>query len=73
MGPYCQPGTRFGDCMPIFAEGVFQLFHQRAGPFGAPFGWALARTTDFVEFTDPGEVIAGGGHHAQGQFKFAGL
>jgi len=73
---YQHPGTWFGDCMPVFADGAFQLFHQRdtrrPGPFGEPFGWALARTSDFVEFADLGEVIPGGGDDAQDQFIFAG-
>jgi beta-fructofuranosidase len=73
---YQHPGTWFGDCMPVYAEDAFQLFHQRdnrrPGPFGEPFGWALARTTDFVNFADLGDVIPGGGDDAQDQFIFAG-
>lgn len=73
---YQHPGTWFGDCMPIYAAGAFQLFHQRdtrrPGPFGEPFGWALARTTDFVDYTDIGEVIPRGADDAQDQFIFAG-
>jgi beta-fructofuranosidase len=73
---YQHPETWFGDCMPVYAEGAFQLFHQRdtrrPGPFGEPFGWALARTFNFVEFTDCGEVIPRGGDDAQDQFIFAG-
>ncbi|HEY9294403.1 MAG TPA: glycosyl hydrolase family 32 [Microlunatus sp.] len=73
---YQHPGTWFGDCMPIFADGAYQLFHQRdtrrPGPFGEPFGWALARTTDFVHYTDLGEVLPGGSDDDQDQFIFAG-
>jgi beta-fructofuranosidase len=73
---YQHPGTWFGDCMPIFAEGAYQLFHQRdtrrPGPFGEPFGWALARTTDFVEYTDLGESLERGSDDDQDQFIFAG-
>jgi beta-fructofuranosidase len=73
---YQHPGTWFGDCMPIFADGAFQLFHQRdtrrPGPFGEPFGWALARTTDFVRYADLGEAIERGSDDAQNQFIFAG-
>lgn len=73
---YQHPRTWFGDCMPIFADGAFQLFHQRdtrrPGPFGEPFGWALARTTDFVRYEDRGEALPRGGDTDQDQFIFAG-
>jgi beta-fructofuranosidase len=73
---YQHPDTWFGDCMPVYAAGAFQLFHQRdtrrPGPFGEPFGWALARTTDFVNYTDLGESIERGADDAQDQFIFAG-
>ena len=73
---YQHPGTWFGDCMPVFADGAFQLFHQRdtrrPGPFGEPFGWALARTTDFVHYEDLGEAVDRGADDAQDQFIFAG-
>ncbi|HYI56318.1 MAG TPA: hypothetical protein VEX57_20290, partial [Microlunatus sp.] len=73
---YQHPGTWFGDCMPVFADGAFQLFHQRdtrrPGPFGEPFGWALVRTTDFVGYEDLGEVVERGADGAQDQFIFAG-
>jgi beta-fructofuranosidase len=72
---YQHPETWFGDCMPIFADGAFQLFHQRdtrhPGPFGDPFGWALARTTDFLTYQDLGEVVHRGADDAQDQFIFA--
>ncbi|MCB9161311.1 MAG: family 43 glycosylhydrolase [Caldilineaceae bacterium] len=74
---YYQPdGYWFGDCMPFCHDGQFYLFHQRdtrmPGPFGEPFGWALARTTDFVHYEDLGEVLERGGDDAQDQFIFAG-
>ena len=73
---YQHPGTWFGDCMPIFADGAFQLFHQRdtrnPGPFGEPFGWSLARTTDFMTYDDLGEAIERGSDEAQDQFIYAG-
>jgi beta-fructofuranosidase len=73
---YQHPETWFGDCVPIFADGAFQLFHQRdsrhPGPFGDPFGWALARTTDFLTYRDLGEVVHRGADDAQDQFIFAG-
>nr|WP_272944073.1 family 43 glycosylhydrolase [Actinopolymorpha alba] len=74
---YYQPdGCWFGDCMPLCKDGVFYLFHQRdtrkPGPFGEPFGWALARTTDFVSYDDLGEVLERGGDDDQDQFIFAG-
>jgi beta-fructofuranosidase len=62
--------------MPFYHDGKFYLYHQRAtrnpGPFGEPFGWALARTTDFVQYEDLGESLRRGGDDAQDQFIFAG-
>lgn len=74
---YYQPdGHWFGDCMPFAKDGVFYLYHQRdtrrPGPFGEPFGWALATTKDFVHYEDHGEALPGGGDAAQDQFIFAG-
>lgn len=74
---YYQPdGVWFGDCMPVFAKGQFYLYHQRdtrqPGPFGEPFGWALATTTDFVSYQDHGESLRKGGDDDQDQFIFAG-
>ena len=50
---YYQPeGIWVGDIMPYGKEGQFYVYHQRdtrnPGPFGEPFGWALATTKDFV-------------------------
>lgn len=77
MQLYYQPeGYWFGDCMPFYHNGTFYLYHQRdtrkPGPFGEPFGWALACTTDFVEYADFGEVLQRGDDDAQDQFIFAG-
>ncbi len=62
--------------MPFFHDGAFYLFHQRdsraPGPFGEPFGWALARTTDFVTFEDLGEAVLRGADDEQDQFIVAG-
>jgi len=74
---YYQPaGYWFGDCMPFYHDGKFYLFHQRdsriPGPFGEPFGWALARTSDFAHYEDLGESLERGGDDAQDQFIFAG-
>lgn len=73
---YQPPNTWFGDCMPVFAQGKFHLYHQRdtrnPGPFGEPFGWALVTTNDFVTFTDHGESLERGTDDDQDQFIFAG-
>jgi beta-fructofuranosidase len=74
---YQHPGTWFGDCMPFCdSDGTFYLYHQRdtrvPGPFGEPFGWALARTRDFVTYEDLGESLERGADDAQDQFIFAG-
>ncbi len=74
---YYQPeGAWFGDCMPFHDGKAFYLFHQRdtrdPGPFGQPFGWALARTNDFVDFEDLGEALERGEDSDQDQFIFAG-
>ena len=52
---YYQPeGIWVGDIMPYGEDGTFYLYHQRdtrnPGPFGEPFGWALATTKDFVNY-----------------------
>ena len=49
---YYQPeGIWVGDIMPYGKEGQFYVYHQRdtrnPGPFGEPFGWALATTKRF--------------------------
>lgn len=70
---YYQPeGYAFGDCMPFYKDGKFYLYHQRdtrnPGPFGEPFGWALAVTEDFVHYEDKGEVLLRGEDTEQDQF-----
>lgn len=75
---YQHPNTWFGDCMPFYHDGAFYLFHQRDGrdpgplPDCEPFGWDLARTTDFVTFEDLGTAIPRGGEWDQDQFIYAG-
>lgn len=73
---YHPEGYAFGDCMPFYSDGVYYLFHQRdtrnPGPFGEPFGWCLATSTDFVKYVDKGEPIPGGGDDSVDQFVFAG-
>lgn len=60
---YYQPeGIWVGDIMPYGEDGTFYLYHQRdtrnPGPFGEPFGWALATTKDFVNYKDFGESLS---------------
>jgi beta-fructofuranosidase len=75
---YQHPDTWFGDCMPFFHDGAFYLYHQRDGrdpgplPDCEPFGWDLARTTDFVTYEDLGTAIVTGGEFDQDQFIYAG-
>lgn len=73
---YQPEGHFFGDCMPFYWEGKYYLYHQRdtrnPGPFGEPFGWDLATTSDFVTYEDRGEAIPGGGDDSVDQFIFAG-
>lgn len=73
---YQFPGTWFGDCMPFGKGEEFYLFHQRDNrnpmPFGEPFGWDLAVTSDFVEYKDMGTAIPRGTDEEQDQFIFAG-
>lgn len=74
---YYQPeGHWFGDCMPYGKDDEFYLYHQRdtrkPGPFGEPFGWALATTKDFVTYKDLGDAVPRGGDDEQDQFIFAG-
>ena len=73
---YQYPGTWFGDCMPFGKGNDYYLFHQRdtrkPGPFGEPFGWDLATTSDFVHYKDYGVAVPRGGDDEQDQFVFAG-
>jgi beta-fructofuranosidase len=75
---YYQPrGYWFGDCMPFYHAGKFYLFHQRDTRkpiplFSEPFGWSLARTTDFVHYEDLGEALKHGGDDNQDQYVWAG-
>ena len=73
---YQFPETWFGDCMPFGHGDKFYLYHQRdtrkPGPFGEPFGWDLATTSDFVHYEDKGVAIPRGTDEEQDQFIFAG-
>lgn len=74
---YYQPeGYWFGDCMPFSKDGVFYVYHQRdtrnPAPFGEPFGWALATTTDFVNYKNFGESLKRGRDDEPDQFIYAG-
>ena len=74
---YYQPeGIWVGDIMPYGEDGTFYLYHQRdtrnPGPFGEPFGWALATTKDFVNYKDFGESLERGGDEEVDQYVYAG-
>ena len=74
---YYQPeGIWVGDIMPYGKEGQFYVYHQRdtrnPGPFGEPFGWALATTRDFVDYKDYGESLKRGTDDEADQFIYAG-
>ena len=74
---YYQPdGIWVGDIMPYGKDGSFYVYHQRdtrnPGPFGEPFGWALATTKDFVTYKDYGESLKRGTDEEADQFIYAG-
>lgn len=74
---YYQPqGIWVGDIMPYGEDGTFYVYHQRdtrnPGPFGEPFGWALAKTDDFVHYDDFGESLKRGRDDEADQFIYAG-
>ena len=73
---YQFPNTWFGDCMPFGKGDQFYLFHQRDTrkpcPFGEPFGWDLAVTSDFVHYEDKGTALPRGTDEEQDQFIYAG-
>ena len=73
---YQFPDTWFGDCMPFGYKDKIYLYHQRdtrkPGPFGEPFGWDLATTSDFVDYEDCGVAVPRGTDEEQYQFIFAG-
>ena len=58
--------------MPFGHGDKFYLYHQRdtrkPGPFGEPFGWDLATTSDFVHYEDCGVAIPRGTDEEQDQF-----
>ena len=62
--------------MPFGYKDKFFLYHQRdtrkPGPFGEPFGWDLATTSDFVAYQDCGVAVPRGTDEEQDQFIFAG-
>lgn len=68
----------FGDCMPFYnsQDGLFYLYFQKDTrnpvPFGDPFGWELATTSDFVSYQRYGEVLKRGTETANDQFIYAG-
>lgn len=45
---------------------------RNPGPFGEPFGWALATTKDFVDYKDYGESLKRGTDEEADQFIYAG-
>ncbi|MCT1905227.1 family 43 glycosylhydrolase [Oceanobacillus sojae] len=74
---YYQPKNIWvGDVMPYASNGKFYIYHQRdtrnPGPFGEPFGWALATTEDFVHYQDFGESLLRGADDERDQFIYAG-
>ena len=74
---YYQPeGVWVGDIMPYAEDGEFFVYHQRDTrdpvPFGQPFGWALAKTEDFVKYKDLGESLKRGSDTDPDQFIQAG-
>lgn len=66
----------FGDCMPMYWDGLYYLYHQRDpaldAPLSVPIGWALETTPDFVTFENHGEVIPGGTDDETDRYIFAG-
>ena len=73
---YQHPNTWFGDCMPFGCGNDFYLYHLRDTrnpvPFGEPFGWDLATTSDFVHYKDHGVALPRGTDEEQDQFIFSG-
>lgn len=74
---YYQPSDVWvGDIMPYAEDGKFFIYHQRDTrdpvPFGQPFGWALVKTEDFVDYEDFGESLKRGSDSDPDQFIYAG-
>ena len=73
---YQPKGYWVGDIMPFGKDGTFYLYDQRDNrnpcPFGEPFGWSLATTTDFVNYQNLGDSIKKGGEQDVDQFIYAG-
>lgn len=68
----------FGDCMPFYQkkDNQFYLYFQKDTrnpiPFGDPFGWELATTSDFVKYKTYGKVLKKGQEDSEDQFIYAG-
>ena len=72
----CQSSLKIFTAKSAPVQYKFYLYHQRdtrkPGPFGEPFGWDLATTSDFVHYEDKGVAIPRGTDEEQDQFIFAG-
>jgi len=64
------------DFIPLYAEGAFQLFYlldwRDADKHGEGTPWYRLTTTDFVNFTEHGEVLPRGGKDDQDLYVFTG-
>ncbi|HVM89871.1 MAG TPA: GH32 C-terminal domain-containing protein [Puia sp.] len=64
------------DCIPLYAEGKFQLFYlldwRDADKHGEGTPWYRVSTTDFVHFTEHGEMLPRGTKDEQDLFVFTG-
>jgi beta-fructofuranosidase len=64
------------DFIPLYAEGAFQLFYlhdwRDAEKHGEGTPWYRLTTTDFVNFTEHGEVLPRGGKLDQDLYVFTG-
>lgn len=77
---YQEKGVWTGDCMPFYHDGAFYVYHQRdprdpepyPGEHCQPLQWSCARTKDFIEYEDLGDVIERGEANVQDQHIWAG-
>lgn len=73
---YRPAGAWAADFIPFYKDGQFHLFYlldwrDKAG-HGEGTPWYQITTTDFVNFSEPGEMLPRGGENAQDLYVFTG-
>lgn len=62
---YKPDGGRVGDVMPYYEDGVYYLYYLRDGGGSSSHPAYMVSTTDFVNYTDYGEILPAGASNAE--------